>query len=68
MNHDDESELFNRLEADMNTPTEPDPVGEVVDLDKARSARTESADPGPTGRPTQPTHGRVPGRATRTSR
>ncbi|MEV0957368.1 cell division protein FtsK [Streptomyces sp. NPDC049951] len=45
MNHDDESELFNRLEADMNTPTAPDSVGEVVDLDKARSARTESADP-----------------------
>lgn len=45
MNHDDESELFNRLEADMNTPTAPDSGGEVVDLDKARSARTESADP-----------------------
>ncbi|KPC82408.1 cell division protein FtsK [Streptomyces sp. NRRL S-4] len=45
MNHDDESELFNRLEADMNTPTDPDPGGSVVDLDKARSARTESADP-----------------------
>ncbi|MFD4591488.1 cell division protein FtsK [Streptomyces rubiginosohelvolus] len=45
MNHDDESELFNRLEADMNTPTEPDPVGSVVDLDKARTARAESADP-----------------------
>ncbi|MFF2174610.1 cell division protein FtsK [[Kitasatospora] papulosa] len=43
MNHDDE--LFNRLEADMNTPTEPDSVGHVVDLNKARSARTESADP-----------------------
>ncbi|MFU0439538.1 cell division protein FtsK [Streptomyces sp. BG2AG] len=45
MNHDDESELFNRLEADMLAPAEPDSVGGVVDLDKARSARTESADP-----------------------
>ncbi|WP_327217848.1 cell division protein FtsK [Streptomyces cyaneofuscatus] len=45
MNHDDESELFNRLEADMNTRAQPDPVGDVVDLDKARSARAESADP-----------------------
>ncbi|MFT9665551.1 cell division protein FtsK [Streptomyces rhizosphaericola] len=53
MNHDDESELFNRLEADMNTPTEPDPVGDVVDLDKARTARAESADPttGPSANP-----------------
>ncbi|MEV7346996.1 cell division protein FtsK [Streptomyces sp. NPDC093544] len=41
MNHpDDDSELFNRLEAEMA----PDSGGEVVDLDKARSARTESAD------------------------
>ncbi|WP_411097576.1 cell division protein FtsK [Streptomyces sp. 020-2-3H-GM] len=45
MNHDDESELFDRLEADMNTPAGPDPVGSVVDLDKARTARAESADP-----------------------
>lgn len=45
MNHDDESELFDRLEADMNVPTEPDSVGDVVDLDKARTARAESADP-----------------------
>ncbi|MEV8052464.1 cell division protein FtsK [Streptomyces bacillaris] len=45
MNHDDESELFDRLEADMNAPTEPDSVGSVVDLDKARTARAESADP-----------------------
>jgi S-DNA-T family DNA segregation ATPase FtsK/SpoIIIE len=37
---DDENELFNRLEAEMNA----DSGGEVVDLDKARSARTESAD------------------------
>ncbi|NEE37965.1 cell division protein FtsK [Streptomyces sp. SID7982] len=45
MNHDDESELPDRPEADMNTPAEPDSVGSVVDLDKARSARAESADP-----------------------
>ncbi|MET7646111.1 cell division protein FtsK [Streptomyces sp. NPDC005426] len=44
MNHDDESELFNRLEADMNTPAGPDSGGDVVDLDKARTARSESAD------------------------
>ncbi|MBT2381483.1 cell division protein FtsK [Streptomyces sp. ISL-111] len=54
MNHDDESELFDRLEADMNTPAEPDPGGDVVDLDKARTARAESADPttGPSADPT----------------
>ncbi|MGG7573560.1 cell division protein FtsK [Streptomyces sirii] len=40
MNHDDESELFNRLEADMATGSGAD----VVDLDKARSARNETAD------------------------
>ncbi|MFE0435216.1 cell division protein FtsK [Streptomyces nigra] len=38
---DDENELFNRLEAEMST----DSGGEVVDLDKARSARTELVDP-----------------------
>jgi S-DNA-T family DNA segregation ATPase FtsK/SpoIIIE len=38
---DDDNELFNRLEADMAA----DSGGEVVDLDKARSARIESADP-----------------------
>jgi S-DNA-T family DNA segregation ATPase FtsK/SpoIIIE len=38
---DDENELFNRLEAEMSA----DSGGEVVDLDKARSARAESADP-----------------------
>ncbi|MDX3631689.1 cell division protein FtsK [Streptomyces europaeiscabiei] len=37
---DDENELFHRLEADMAA----DSGGEVVDLDKARSARTGSAD------------------------
>ena len=38
---DDDHELFNRLEAEMAA----DSGGEVVDLDKARSARAESADP-----------------------
>ncbi|MGX1505378.1 UNVERIFIED_CONTAM: S-DNA-T family DNA segregation ATPase FtsK/SpoIIIE [Streptomyces graminofaciens] len=38
---DDENELFNRLEAEMST----DSGADVVDLDKARTARTESADP-----------------------
>ncbi|MGW2043739.1 cell division protein FtsK [Streptomyces sp. NPDC001858] len=42
---DDDNELFTRLEAEMTA----DSHGEVVDLDKARSARTESADP--TARP-----------------
>ncbi|MGJ5805090.1 cell division protein FtsK [Streptomyces europaeiscabiei] len=42
---DDDNELFNRLEAEMSA----DSGGEVVDLDKARSARSESADP--TARP-----------------
>ncbi|MCG3041939.1 cell division protein FtsK [Streptomyces sp. S1A] len=37
MNHEDENELFARLEADMTA----DPRGDVVDLDKVRSARTE---------------------------
>ena len=44
MNHDDENELFNRLEADMAADSGADSGAEVVDLDKARSARTESAD------------------------
>lgn len=38
---DDDNELFDRLEAEMSA----DSGGEVVDLDKARSARIESADP-----------------------
>ncbi|MEV5078760.1 DUF4262 domain-containing protein [Streptomyces sp. NPDC056159] len=37
---DDDNELFNRLEAEMAADSD----GAVVDLDKARSARTESAD------------------------
>ncbi|WP_314411988.1 cell division protein FtsK [Streptomyces sp. DSM 40484] len=40
---DDDNELFNRLEAEMADPSAPT-GGEVVDLDKARSARSESAD------------------------
>ncbi|MGW0282113.1 cell division protein FtsK [Streptomyces sp. NPDC003236] len=38
---DDDSEFFNRLEAEMAA----DSGGEVVDLGKARSAREQSADP-----------------------
>lgn len=45
MNHPDDNELFKRLEAEMST----DPNGDIVDLDKARTARAESADPKPTG-------------------
>ncbi|MFC9844329.1 cell division protein FtsK [Streptomyces sp. NPDC060223] len=45
MNQPDDNELFNRLEAEMSA----DSGGEVVDLDKARSARVGSADP--TARP-----------------
>ncbi|MEU6216976.1 cell division protein FtsK [Streptomyces sp. NPDC047022] len=42
MNHpDDDNELFNRLEAEMSA----DPGAAVVDLDKARSARGQSAIP-----------------------
>lgn len=44
---DDDNELFNRLEAEMAA----DPAGAVVDLDKARSARTESADRTPAAPP-----------------
>ncbi|MFI5754643.1 cell division protein FtsK [Streptomyces sp. NPDC051569] len=51
MNHEDENELFNRLEADLtadlNPPVESGSGANVVDLDKARSAResTDSTDP-----------------------
>ncbi|MDX3359753.1 MULTISPECIES: cell division protein FtsK [Streptomyces] len=50
---DDDNELFNRLEAEMTADSRPDPGANVVDFDKARSARTESADPDtdPTARP-----------------
>ncbi|MFD3805037.1 cell division protein FtsK [Streptomyces sp. NPDC058619] len=47
MNHDDESELFHRLEADMA-----DDGAEVVDLDKVRTAREAAAEEAP-----QPTTG-----------
>lgn len=40
MNHEEENELFNRLEKDLTA----DFGGEVVDLDKARTARAEVAD------------------------
>ncbi|WP_371527238.1 cell division protein FtsK [Streptomyces sp. NBC_01283] len=43
MNHDDENNLFNRLEAEMATEA----GGDVVDLDAARTARAESATPDP---------------------
>ncbi|WP_199819081.1 cell division protein FtsK [Streptomyces sp. FxanaA7] len=46
---DDDNELFNRLEAEMAADSRADSGGEVVDLDKARSARAESTDP--TARP-----------------
>ncbi|GAA3865692.1 cell division protein FtsK [Streptomyces lannensis] len=42
---DDDNELFNRLEAEMAA----DSGGDVVDLNAARSARAESADPGADG-------------------
>ncbi|TJZ55873.1 cell division protein FtsK [Streptomyces piniterrae] len=42
MNHDDESELFNRPEAEMTAPG-----ADVVDLSKARSARKQLADEEP---------------------
>ncbi|WP_320775074.1 cell division protein FtsK [Streptomyces sp. CRN 30] len=41
---DDDNELFNRLEAEMAADRSPDSGGEVVDLNKARSARAESTD------------------------
>ncbi|MFD4303471.1 cell division protein FtsK [Streptomyces albidoflavus] len=48
MNHDENDELFQRLEAEMTGPPDagpPDESGRVVDLDKARRVRAESADP-----------------------
>ncbi|MFF4736331.1 cell division protein FtsK [Streptomyces sp. NPDC001262] len=47
MNHPDDGELFDRLEAEMAAESEPDAGGAVVDLGKARSARAGSADPAP---------------------
>jgi S-DNA-T family DNA segregation ATPase FtsK/SpoIIIE len=46
VNHEEENELFNRLEADLTA----DSGGDVVDLGKARTARDASANPG-TDRP-----------------
>jgi S-DNA-T family DNA segregation ATPase FtsK/SpoIIIE len=43
--HPDDDELFNRLEAEMAADAYPDSGADVVDLDKARSAREQSADP-----------------------
>ncbi|WP_433572836.1 cell division protein FtsK [Streptomyces sp. CA-251247] len=45
MNHDDENDLIRRLEAAMAADFGPDFGADVVDLDRARSARSESADP-----------------------
>ncbi len=44
---DDDNELFNRLEAELAADSD----GAVVDLDKARSVRTESADRAPHASP-----------------
>ncbi|MEU9787798.1 cell division protein FtsK [Streptomyces phaeochromogenes] len=53
MNQPDDNELFNRLEAEMTA----DSGADVVDLDKARSARDQSTaptvDPSPDSRPTE---------------
>ncbi|MFJ9726859.1 cell division protein FtsK [Streptomyces sp. NPDC101209] len=49
MNHPDDNELFNRLEAEMAA----DSGAEVVDLNKARSARGESPDPTADSQPTE---------------
>ncbi|MFI7011684.1 cell division protein FtsK [Streptomyces sp. NPDC050145] len=40
---DDDPELFARLEAEMTADTDTESDGKVVDLDKARTARAESA-------------------------
>ncbi|WP_419996363.1 cell division protein FtsK [Streptomyces boninensis] len=47
MNHDDDNELFNRLEADMAAN------GAVVDFEKARAARESAPDTGPDSEPTE---------------
>lgn len=44
MNHEDENELFARLEADLNADSAAS-GGEVVDLGKARAARSEPISP-----------------------
>ncbi|MDX3855041.1 cell division protein FtsK [Streptomyces sp. AK02-01A] len=55
MNHEEENEHLNQLEADLVADFTPDPSpdsggdsgADVVDLDKARSARNDLADPSP---------------------
>ncbi|MFI2350366.1 cell division protein FtsK [Streptomyces sp. NPDC019443] len=42
MNHDDENDLFNRLESELSPG--PDSGGDVVDLESARAARGETVD------------------------
>ncbi|MFF4949755.1 cell division protein FtsK [Streptomyces chattanoogensis] len=57
MNHDDDRELFNRLEADMAADAVRQEGAEVVHLSKARSARgagDEPPAPEPTDRPAEP--------------
>lgn len=44
MNHENENDLFNRLEAELTPSPVPDAGGDVVDLESARAARGESAD------------------------
>lgn len=51
MNHDDENELFTRLAADMAADFGPDSGANIVDLDKARTARGGSPDPTADGSP-----------------
>ncbi|MFJ4785562.1 cell division protein FtsK [Streptomyces sp. NPDC088794] len=56
MNQPDDNELFNRLEAELANSSGPDSGADVVDLDKARSARDQSTAPGdrlPDSRPTE---------------
>jgi S-DNA-T family DNA segregation ATPase FtsK/SpoIIIE len=47
VNHEEENELFNRLEADLIPDPGTDSGPGVVDLDKARSARSKLPDPSP---------------------
>ncbi|MFI0908699.1 cell division protein FtsK [Streptomyces sioyaensis] len=51
MNHDDERDLFNRLEADMAVDATHQEGAEVVDLNKARTAR-ETTNDAPAPEPT----------------
>ncbi|MDI3389646.1 cell division protein FtsK [Streptomyces sp. B-S-A8] len=56
MNHEDENELFSRLEKEINADPSPGSGGEVVDLDRARSARAQSVT-GPDASPDSPPDG-----------